>query len=204
MFALISNVVIETIKYLGYPGIFILMTLESVNIPIPSEVVMPFSGFLALQGNLDFWLVALMGTLGNLAGSFLNYFLAEWILGIREKYKVLRIILSERHLKKTDEWFKKYGSYSIFFGRVIPVVRTFISLPAGIGKMNIGKFTYLTFFGSFLWACFLTYVGFFLGNNWTLIQDYFRQMDYIILAAIAAALLYWLLRRRKRKKDSLH
>ena len=198
MFALLSNLVIETIRYLGYPGIFILMTLESVNIPIPSEVIMPFSGFLALQGSLNFWLVALMGTLGNMAGAFLSYFLAEWILEIRGKYKILRVILSERHLQKTDEWFKKYGSYSIFFWRIIPMIRTFISLPAGIGKMNLVKFTYLTFLGSFLWAAFLAYVGFFLGNNWTIIQNYFKQMDYVIAVIIAAAFLYWLIRRKRR------
>ncbi len=200
MFALISNLVIEIIKYLGYPGIFLLMTLESVNIPIPSEIIMPFSGFLALQGNLNFWLVALMGTLGNMAGAFLSYFLAEWILEIRGKYKILQVILSHRHLEKTDAWFKKYGSYSIFFGRIIPMVRTFISLPAGIAKMNAIKFTYLTFLGSFLWSAFLTYIGFFLGNNWTIIQEYFKELDYVILVVIAAALLYWLIARRKRKR----
>lgn len=201
--AILSNLIIETIKYLGYPGIFILMTLESVNIPIPSEVIMPFSGFLALGGHLNFWIVALMGTLGNLTGALLNYFLAEWILEIRGRYKFLRVILSDRHLKKTDDWFQKYGSYSIFFGRIIPMVRTFISLPAGIGKMNIPKFVVLTFLGSFLWSAFLTYVGFFLGNNWTIIQDYFKQMDYFIAAAAVAGLLYWIIRRRKGRKDSL-
>lgn len=202
MFALISNLVIETIKYLGYPAIFVLMTLESVNIPIPSEVIMPFSGFLALQGNLNFWLVALMGTLGNLAGSYLSYFLAEWILEIRTKYKFLRIILSQKHLDKTDAWFQKYGSYSIFFGRIVPMVRTFISLPAGIGKMDIVKFTYLTFLGSFLWSTFLTYVGFFLGNNWTIIQEYFKQMDYVIGVLLIAGFFYWLLIHRRRKKKN--
>ncbi len=199
MLTLLSNLVIETIKYLGYPGIFLLMTLESVNIPIPSEVIMPFSGFLSLQGNLNFWLVALMGTLGNLAGSFLNYFLAEWILEIRNRYKFLRMVLSSKHLEKTDAWFKKYGSYSIFLGRIVPMVRTFISLPAGIAKMNAIKFTYLTFLGSLLWSLFLTYVGFFLGKNWTIIQDYFKQLDYVILVLAVIALLYWLTARRKKK-----
>ncbi len=200
MFTLISNVVIETIKYLGYPAIFVLMTLESVNIPIPSEVIMPFSGFLAFQGNLNFWLIVLMGTLGNLAGAYLSYFLAGWILEIRMKHRFLRIVLSQKHLEKTDAWFQKYGSYSIFFGRVIPMIRTFISLPAGIGKMNIVKFTYLTFLGSFLWALFLTSVGLFLGDNWAIIQEYFKQLDYIIGALLLTGFLYWLLVHRRRKK----
>ncbi len=199
MMDFLSKLIIEVIKYLGYPGIFLLMTLESVNIPIPSEVIMPFSGFLALQGGFNFWAVACAGTLGNMAGSLLSYFLAEWILTIRNKYRLLRIILSEKHLEKTNTWFRKYGSYSIFFGRVIPVVRTFISLPAGIGKMNAVKFTYLTFLGSFLWSLFLTYVGYFLGSNWGTIQAYFRKMDYVMLAAAAVAVLYFVIRRRNKK-----
>ncbi|MCL4399677.1 DedA family protein [Patescibacteria group bacterium] len=199
MLTAISNLVIETIKYLGYPGIFLLMTLESVNVPIPSEVIMPFSGFLALQGNLNFWLVALMGTLGNLAGSFFSYFLAEWIIEMRGKSKILSVVISEKHLNKTDIWFKKYGSFSIFIGRIIPIVRTFISLPAGLGKMEIKKFTILTFLGSFIWSLFLTYIGFFLGENWTVIENYFRQMDVIIVAAIVLGIAYWLVKMMKKR-----
>lgn len=183
---------------LGYPGVFFLMTLESVNIPIPSEVVMPFSGFLALQGTFNFWGVAAAGTLGNVAGSLLSYYLAEWILSIRAKYGFLRIILSESHIEKTNEWFRKYGSYSIFFGRVVPVVRTFISLPAGIGKMNVAKFTVLTLVGSLIWSVFLTYVGFFLGSNWDTIGGYFRNADFVILGALGVAVIYFLLRKRKK------
>ncbi|MCL5268180.1 MAG: DedA family protein [Bacteroidetes bacterium] len=195
----ISNSVIEIIRYLGYPGVFLLMTLESVNIPIPSEVIMPFSGFLAMQGTFNFWAVASVGTLGNVAGSLLSYFLAEWILKMRNRYGLLKIILSDKHLEKTNSWFLKYGSYSIFFGRVVPVVRTFISLPAGIGKMNPLKFTYLTFLGSFLWSLFLTYVGFFLGNNWVAIQVYFRKIDYAVLGITVVIILYLIFGRRKKK-----
>lgn len=194
----ISKLVIEAIRYLGYPGVFLLMTLESVNIPIPSEVIMPFSGFLAMQGKFNFWAVASVGTMGNVAGSLLSYFLAEWILRIRNRYAILRTVLSEKHLEKTNEWFRKYGSYSIFFGRVVPVVRTFISIPAGIGKMNVTKFTYLTFLGSFLWSLFLTYVGYFLGSNWGTIESYFRQMDYAVLAIAATVVLYFIFRKRKK------
>ncbi len=198
MTTFLSNLVIEIIRYLGYPGVFLLMTLESVNIPIPSEVIMPFSGFLALQGSFNFWAVAAVGTLGNVAGSLLSYFLAEWILRIRGKYKVLGVILTEKHLQKTNEWFVKYGSYSIFFGRVVPVVRTFISLPAGIGKMNVAKFTYLTLLGSLIWSVFLTYIGFFLGSNWDTIGHYFRKADYAILALAAVTVVYLLLKRKKK------
>ncbi len=194
----LSKIVIEIIKAMGYPGVFFLMTLESVNIPIPSEVVMPFSGFLALTGNFNFWAVAAAGTLGNVAGSLLSYYLAEWILNVRNKYRILHVVLSEKHIEKTNEWFKKYGSFSIFFGRIVPVVRTFISLPAGIGKMNVAKFTSLTFLGSFIWSVFLTYVGFFLGSKWDSIGAYFRKADYVIVGMVLLAVLYYFLKKRKR------
>lgn len=193
----LSHIVTETIRVLGYPGVFFLMTLESVNIPIPSEVVMPFSGFLALQGSFSFWAVAAAGTLGNVAGSLLSYYLAEWILTIREKYSFLHVILSEKHIEKTNHWFEKYGALSIFFGRVVPVVRTFISLPAGIGKMNVVKFTSLTFIGSLIWSVFLTYVGYFLGSNWNVIGTYFRKADYAIVGIALLAVAYFVFRRKK-------
>ena len=180
------------------------MTLESVNIPIPSEVIMPFSGFLALQGRFGFWTVAAVGTLGNVAGSLLSYFLAEWILTVRERYGLLSVVLSEKHLEKTNEWFRKYGAYSIFFGRVVPVVRTFISIPAGIGKMKLTKFTYLTLLGSFLWSLFLTYVGYFLGTKWSAIQGYFRKMDYAILVLAVLAIVYFLLRKKKGNRPQVN
>lgn len=197
MTTFLSNLVTEIIKLLGYPGVFFLMTLESVNIPIPSEVVMPFSGFLALQGTFNFWAVAAAGTLGNVAGSLMSYYLAEWILTIRKRYRFLQLLLSEKHIEKTNEWFGKYGAYSIFFGRVVPVVRTFISLPAGIGKMNVAKFTSLTFIGSLIWSVFLTYIGFFLGSNWDVIGTYFRKADYAIVGIAVLVVLYFVIRRKK-------
>lgn len=197
MTTFLSNLVTEIIKLLGYPGVFLLMTLESVNIPIPSEVVMPFSGFLALQGTFNFWAVAAAGTLGNVAGSLMSYYLAEWILTIRKRYRFLQLLLSEKHIEKTNEWFGKYGAYSIFFGRVVPVVRTFISLPAGIGKMNVAKFTSLTFIGSLIWSVFLTYIGFFLGSNWDVIGTYFRKADYAIAGIAVLVVLYFVFRKKK-------
>lgn len=199
MTTFLSNLLTETIKYLGYPGVFLLMTLESVNIPIPSEVVMPFSGFLALQGSFNFWAAATAGTLGNVAGSLLSYYLADWIIRIREKYRFLKVVLSEKHLEKTNEWFRKYGSYSIFFGRVVPVVRTFISLPAGVGKMNVVKFTVLTFLGSLIWSTFLTYIGFFLGSRWDIIGEYFRKADIVIGVIVVLAVVYFIFRRKKSR-----
>ncbi len=202
MIASLSHLVTRIIGQFGYPGVFILMALESVNIPIPSEVIMPFSGFLAQQGVFSFWIVSIAGTLGNVAGSLLSYFLAEWIIRVRERSRLLAAVLSEKHLRTTNEWFVKYGALSVFFGRVVPVVRTFISLPAGLGKMNVVKFTTLTLVGSFIWSVFLTYVGFVLGSNWESIGHYFRQADYVVALCAVAVVAYLIYRHRSARRGS--
>lgn len=191
----ISIWVIEIIKILGYPGIFILMALESANIPIPSEVIMPFSGFLAFTGNFSFFWVVVVGALGNLFGSIVSYFIAVWVVNNRSKSKIIGFFIHEEFLERANKWFLKYGSYSIFFSRMLPVVRTFISLPAGIGKMKLLRFSLLTFLGSLIWSTFLAYIGFFLGERWDTLGGYFRRFDIAIVAVILIGIAFWLRRR---------
>lgn len=189
----ISNFILLIIQKTGYLGIFFLMLLQSLNIPIPSEITMPFSGFLVQQGVFYFWLVVLVGAFGNLIGALVSYCLASALVknGWREKYKILRILISEHNLQSAEKWFKKYGSFSIFFGRMMPIVSTFISFPAGLAKMRISTFSILTFSGSFVWSAFLTYLGFVFAENWHVLQIYFRKFDYLILAAILFAVGWW-------------
>lgn len=191
LIAVISQWAIDAINFLGYLGVFFLMFLESANIPIPSEVIMPFSGFLSFKGNFSFWIVVIFGTLGNLAGSLVSYFLSSWILKIREKSRLVKFIISENFIVKSKEWFEKYGSFSVFFSRLLPVIRTFISFPAGLGKMNLLKFSILTTAGSFIWSLFLTYIGFIMGENWMSIEKYFRKFDLVILIVIIILGIYW-------------
>ncbi|MGC9046511.1 MAG: DedA family protein [Minisyncoccia bacterium] len=198
MAAFFSNLVIQTISFLGYGGIFLLMVLESANIPIPSEIIMSFAGFLVFQNKFNFLLVILIGTIGNVFGSLLSYWFAEWILNLRNKFKFLHIILSTKHLHKTNQWFEKYGIYSVFIGRIVPIVRTFISLPAGIAKMNMVKFIFFTFCGSFLWSMFLTYSGFILGENWAMLSKYFHYID-IYLIFIVIIFIIFLVRKSYNK-----
>jgi len=189
----ISNFILLIIQKIGYLGVFFLMFLQSVNIPIPSEITMSFSGFLVQKEILNFWLVVLMGTFGNLTGSLISYFLASSLArnGWRAKYGILKILISDSNLQLAEKWFNKYGTFSIFFGRMIPVVSTFISFPAGLAKMKISVFSFLTFAGSFVWCSFLPYLGFVFCENWQIIQIYFRKFDYLILILIIAIIGWW-------------
>ncbi|PIP23542.1 MAG: alkaline phosphatase [Candidatus Nealsonbacteria bacterium CG_4_10_14_0_2_um_filter_38_17] len=180
LLAIVSNFAIQTISALNYFGVIFLMALESACIPIPSEVIMPFSGFLVFEGKFSFWLVVFWGTMGNLIGSAIAYFIGFY--GGRplvEKYGKY-ILLSHSDLELAERWFQKYGSLSIFFSRILPVARTFISFPAGVAKMNFFKFSVYTTVGSAIWSVFLTYVGFFGGENWSKIEVYFKKFDWFI------------------------
>lgn len=198
----IITFVLAVINTLGYGGIFFLSLLESANIPIPSEVVLPFSGFLVSQGSFNFWVVVFMGAFGNLAGSLISY-------GIAYKYgrpalaALSKIFLfNEDHFNVAESWFRRFGQWSVFLGRFVPVVRTFISFPAGLFKVSLWRFSALTFIGSWLWSLFLAYLGFVLGENWTVLGGYFRQFDYIIAGAIVLLITWWAMRHFWHNKES--
>lgn len=178
--AVISSFAVNFISASGYLGVFVLMALESALIPIPSEIIMPFSGFLVFDERFSFWPVVLWGTFGNLAGSIAAYFLG--LYGGRplmEKYGKY-ILISRHELDLADKWFQRYGSISVFFSRMLPAVRTFISLPAGIAKMPFGKFCLYTTLGSLPWSIALTYAGVVSGGNWHILGPYFRKFDWAI------------------------
>ena len=196
MLEILSNLIIHFIQTSGYLGIFILMTLESALIPIPSEVTMPFSGFLVTKGVLSLWPVILAGTLGNLIGSLIAYgigfYLEETvILSLVEKYGKF-ILMTKEDYSKSVAWFKKYGNSIVFFSRLLPAIRTFISLPAGLAEMNIWKFSIYTFVGSFIWSSFLAMIGVYLGNNWKGLEVYFRKFELVIGVLLIFGVLFYL------------
>lgn len=168
-------------------------------LPIPSEIVMPFGGFLVQQGVLNFWLVVISGTLGNLAGSLIayaaGYILEENVIIMLIKTYGKYILLSEHEYQRARKWFMQYGTSVTFFSRLLPVVRTFISLPAGLAEMKLWKFSLFTFLGSFLWSAFLTWIGFSLGKHWNSIDPYFRQFQLVILVVILAGVIYYIIRK---------
>lgn len=179
----------------GLLAVFVMMTLESALIPIPSEVTMPFAGFLAGRGVMDFWTVVTVGAFANLVGSLLAYWLGylkgeEWTkVAIRKWGKWL--LIKESEFDRAKEWFRNYGQWVVFGSRLLPVVRTFISLPAGIARMNVPLFSTLTFIGSFIWSAFLAYLGLKLGQNWVAIEPYFRRFQFLIIViGVVAVFLY--------------
>ena len=178
---LISSFALRIVNTLGYPGVFLLMTLQSANIPVPSEFTMIFSGFLVSVGRFSFWPVVLMGTLGNVLGSLISYAIAyRYGRSGMEKLAAWHLVSVSR-IEKGAWWFERFGLPVVFVGRMLPLVSTFISFPAGLYKVKLAPFIGLTFLGSFFWSTFLVYVGNTLGENWQDAHSYFRQFDYLIL-----------------------
>jgi len=175
----ITLFLVDSIGTLGYFGIFILMFLESSFFPFPSEIIMIPAGYLAYQGKMNILLAISVGIAGSIAGAWLNYFLAN-------KYgrKLVIKFLKESHLKKVETFFKKHGHISTFNGRLIPIVRQYISFPAGLAKMNPFKFTLYTGLGAGLWITILTLIGYFIGQNTQLISVYLKEITIITLIII--------------------
>lgn len=203
----IGREITNSIATLGYPAIFVLMTLESALIPIPSEITMPFAGFLVGLGKLNFWIVVFIGALANLTGSLGAYALGFWgqekfVKSLIKKYgKYLLITYDE--VETAERWFRKRGELIAFGSRLLPVVRTFISLPAGFSQMNVVKFSIYSFAGALIWTMFLTYLGVILGENWNALEAYFRKFDIaIIIGSIVLVGIYIWYKIKKIKKNA--
>jgi len=209
MIEFLGEFIIDYISKAGYPAVFLLMTLESALIPIPSEITMPFAGFLVSLGKLNFWLVVLMGAVGNLVGSLAAYALGYWgqekvARNLIKKYGKYALI-TYHEVETAEKWFRQRGELIAFGSRLLPAVRTFISLPAGFAQMNIIKFSIYTFLGSFIWSAFLTYLGVVLGENWTKLQTYFHKFDFLIVGlglALAAFYIYYKMKKLKEEKEN--
>lgn len=197
----VAGLIVNIISRAGYVGIFGLMGLESANIPIPSEIVMPFSGFLASQGHMDFNFAVLTGALGCTIGSLLSFWLGRvsddtWIKRWLSGWG--KVLMTHEELAKGKEWLAKYGSGIIFFARVLPIVRTFISFPAGIARVNLVQFTIYTFLGSLLWSYLLTGIGFQLGENWVVVRPVFQQFEILIILVLVVGIVWFIRHRAKR------
>ena len=189
------------ISNLGYAGIFVLMVLESALIPIPSEIIMPFSGFLVSEKKLDFTVTVLAGSIGNLVGSIATYYLGQKIKReIILKYGRF-LFIREGHLEFAERIFQKHGSKISFARRLLPAVRTYVSLPAGIGKTPIKKFVLYTFAGSVVWNILLVYAGMKLGEGWKSIEVYSPILDGIGAAAVIGFII-WFIRSSSRFRNN--
>lgn len=200
----VSSWIMTNIHAMGYYGIMLMMGIESACIPLPSEIIMPFGGYLVFKdpARFNIWMMATAGAFGCVLGSAVAYWAGQY--GGRPfvmkygKYMLVR----EKDLDKADAWFAKYGEVAIFFSRLLPVVRTFISFPAGISKMKFWRFLLYTFIGSFPWCLGLAYLGMIFGKEWeTKLKGYFHGADAVIVAVIAVMIALYIYHHVKGGKN---
>src|SRR5689334_11753799 len=200
---ILSTFIVATIAKLGYLGIVLLMAIESACIPLPSEIIMPFSGYLVSRHEMNLWGVGIAGAVGCVLGSLVAYWVGMY--GGRpviEKYG--RYILLSRHdLDLADRWFSKYGEVIVFVSRLLPAVRTFIAFPAGVARMNLSRFVIYTFAGSLPWCIGLAYVGQKLGEQWDkddTLKTWFHRFDFVIGIVVVVAAAWWIWRHIKHSR----
>jgi membrane protein DedA with SNARE-associated domain len=198
----LSAFILAVISSLGYGGIVLCMTIESACIPLPSEIIMPFSGYLVTTGRFTLWGVALAGAAGNVLGSWIAYWLG--VVGGRPLAARLagwHVIRMEEY-DRADRWLKTHGLKVAFWTRLLPIVRTFISFPAGAARVPVGRFTLYTFLGSFLWALGLAYVGVLFRENWSRIRHVWRGFDLVVMAGLLILFVLFLRNHFRRAPES--
>jgi membrane protein DedA with SNARE-associated domain len=178
----------------GYLGVFLLMAGESACLPIPSEVVLPFAGYLAFQGNFGLVAIIIVATLGQLFGAFVAYYVGA--LGGRPLVERYARVFDHSHLQIAEKWFERWGSNAVFISRLVPLVRTFIAFPAGLAKMDMKKFALYTFAGSLPWTAALTYAGYSLGPYWGGVIGFFDKLDIVVVAVVIITVVYFWRTRR--------
>ena len=195
MLEALTGTIIHLIQSSGYFGIFVLMTLNSAAIPIPSEVTLPFSGFLASQGSLSLFLVIIVGILGDLLGSVIaysiGYFLEEnLLLSLIKEYGKL-ILVTEHDYHKATSWIKKYGAPVVFIGKMTPGIKSFISVAAGITEVKFDKFVVSNVLAATFYVSFVSFLGFYLGSKWNSIGGYFRKFELVIVVALIIGAIWY-------------
>jgi membrane protein DedA with SNARE-associated domain len=193
---------VDIVDKAGMAGIFILMLLESACIPIPSEATMLFAGFNVAEGRFSLFWVVMVGTFANLVGSWIAYAVGYYgRIDILEKHGA-KLHIKPKHLKWADDWFERYGDATVFFSRMLPIIRTFISLPAGVAKMPFWRFTVLTFVGCLPWVFMLTFIGKQVGDRWESWKDSLHYFDYAVAAAIVIGVVYLVVRGRRSRSGA--
>ena len=193
---------VEVVKLFGYPGVLVMMTLESTFVPLPSELVMPQAGYLAAQGQMNFALAVLMAVIGGVLGSLINYGLAFW-LGRPFFMKFGKYVLCPPHkFAKMERYFATHGEISIFTGRLLLGVRHFISFPAGLARMHLWKFCFYTAFGAGIWAAILAAIGYFVGNNPELLHRHYRHAVLLVYAGCVLLIGVYVYYHRRRQRTA--
>jgi membrane protein DedA with SNARE-associated domain len=193
---------VDVVDKLGLGGIFGLMLLESACIPIPSEATMLFAGFNVAEGRFSLVVVVAVGVLANVVGSWIAYAVGYYgRIDLLEKHGA-KLHIKPKHLKWADDWFARYGDATVFFSRMLPIIRTFISLPAGVAKMPFWRFTLFTLAGCIPWVFALTFIGQQVGDRWETWKDKLHYVDYAVAAAIVVGIVYLVLRARRSRSGA--
>ena len=195
----IVNAAVDVVDALGLPGVFLLMVLESACIPVPSEATMLFAGFNVSNGEYSLFAAVAVGSTANLVGSWIAY----WVgyagrVDILEKHGK-KLHIKKSHLEWADRWFERHGDATVFFTRMLPIIRTFISLPAGVARMPFWRFSMLTILGCIPWVLMLTFIGKQAGDNWEDWKDNLHYVDYLVAAIIVAGAVYLIVRARRKR-----
>lgn len=201
---ILSAFIVATISLLGYAGVILLMAIESACIPLPSEIIMPFAGYLVYLGRFNLWAVGVAGAVGCVLGSLVAYWIGSY--GGRpfiEKYGRY-LLISRTDLDLADRWFARYGEIIVFASRLLPVIRTFIAFPAGVARMNLTRFVIYTFAGSLPWCLGLAYVGQLLGEQWDkndTLKSWFHRFDFVIGIIGLLFAIWWVWRHIKHSRS---
>ncbi len=199
----ITRGVTTTVHAWGYTGIFVLMLLESSSLPIPSEVILPFAGYLASMGQLNVWITITLATVAGLAGALIDYYIGlKGVQSLAEHKLLGRVLLSTDQLEVAGKWFKKNGALTVFVSRLIPGFRTTFSFPAGAAKMPLSKFIAYTTAGCLSWNVILVYTGWFLGKNWTQVAGISRYLIIAAVVAIVIVVAVYLVKRRQKEAQA--
>ena len=196
---------VNAISTIGYPGVFISVFLESFFAPIPSEIILPFSGFVASTGKMNLVFVIVIATVAAYLGSLPFYFIGKWgekpVINFINKYGKY-LFIQQKDVDKVFGAFDKYGKGVVFFGRLIPMIRTLISFPAGVAKMQFARFSMYTLLGSLTWNILLTYAGYQLGDHWSVVSKWIEKYQNVILVLIIIAVLLYIIRRIKSRRGA--
>ena len=200
-FGMIANFILFVINALGYAGVFVMMVLESMVFPAPSELIMPFAGYIAYQGNFNLVFVIVISTIGSITGSLFSYYIGKkWGYNLVESYGKYFLVTHE-DLKKTVSWFSRRGEITIFLSRLVPVVRHLISIVAGVGKMDVKKFSLYTIFGAAIWNSLLAYLGFLLGQHWDQVTKYADEISIVVIVLLVVGCLYFAYMHLSKKRN---